>query len=497
MPFKLFDNVKLSTTFNYRFVFRMIGHLCLLQVPLLMIATAISLYYKDSGLVPLYTTAGCMAVVGILLSVFGRNAKSYNAGRREGMLSVALSWFVVSLIGMLPYKLGGYVPTFADAFFETISGFTTTGATILPDIEALPRSILFWRSVTQWVGGIGIVVFVVALVPLMGGSASLLYNSETTGVLHERFLPRVGMMAKWVSIIYIFLSLLCILLLWAGPMGLYDAVCHATTCISTGGFSPRNASIAAYDSRYVEGITTVFMLAGAINFTLFYFALRGKSGKLFKDVEVKAFLFIITTISILSTLWLYFKGIKSDFFEALRLSFYHIISVITTTGYVLEDYNQWMPFFGFLILFVTFIGGCAGSTSGGLKVIRFVILAKNLRNEFHKRTHPNAMLPVRISGQPIPGKVVHQVLAFFFAYLCLVMAGAMIVSMDGFNVSECISVALTSVSNTGPALGTFGPVDNFSPLSSLSKIVLSILMVMGRLEIFTVLTILHPSFWRH
>lgn len=496
MPQRIFDNPSFSRKFNYRYVAKMMGFLCMMQVPFLFIAILISLYYHDAGLRPLEITAGLMAVVGLLLLFIGRNAKDYNAGRREGMLSVAVSWFVVSLIGMLPYLLGDFVPTFADAFFETISGFTTTGGTILTDIEALPRSILFWRSVTQWVGGIGIVVFVVALVPIMGGSASLLYNSETTGVTHERFLPRVGMMAKWVSLIYVGLSMLCVLLLWAGPMGLYDAVCHATTCISTGGFSPRNASIAAYDSFYIQVITVIFMLCGATNFSLLYFALRGRGAKLFTDVEFRAFLAIIGVLTLIASLFLFFKGVKPTLFEAVWGAFYHIVSIITSTGYVLDDYNNWYPFFSFVMLFAMFVGGCAGSTSGGLKVARFIILGKNLRNEFHKRTHPNAMLPVRIDGHPIPGKVVHQVLAFFFAYLCLMMIGAVIVSMDGFTVEESISAALTSISNTGPGIGTFGPVNNFASLSSHSKILLSVIMVMGRLEIFTVLTIILPSFWR-
>lgn len=496
MPLRIFDNPTFSRKFNHRYVAKMIGFLCTLQVPFLLIAIFLSLYYKDAGLRPLEITAGVMTVVGLVLLILGRNAKEYNSGRREGMLSVAMSWFIVSAIGMLPYYLGGFVPSLADAFFETISGFTTTGATILSDIESLPPSILFWRSITQWVGGIGIVVFVVAIIPIMGGSASLLYNSETTGVTHERFLPRVGMMAKWVSIIYVSLSVLCVLLLWAGPMELYDAVCHAATCISTGGFSPRNASIAAYDSFYTEAVTVVFMLTGATNFSLLYFALRRQPGKLFHDVELRVFFGIIATVSFIASLFLYLKGIKSDYFEALWEAFYHIVSTITTTGYVTEDYNLWFSFFSFLILFVTFIGGCAGSTSGGLKVARFIILSKNLRNEFQKRTHPNAMLPVRIAGHPIPGKVVHQVLAFFFAYLCLMMIGAVIVSMDGFSVEESISAALASISNTGPGLGSFGPVNNFAALSAHSKVLLSIIMVMGRLEIFTVLTIVLPGFWR-
>lgn len=472
------------------------GFLCTLQVPFLFVAMLLSLYYTDQGLKPLGITMILMIIVGVGLLILGRNAKDYNAGRREGMLSVALSWFVVSLVGMLPYVLGGFVPTVADAFFETISGYTTTGATILIDIEALPPSILFWRSVTQWVGGIGIVVFIVALVPIMGGSASLLYNSETTGVTHERFLPRVGMMAKWVSFIYVALSILCAGLLWAGPMELYDAVCHATTCISTGGFSPRNSSIAAYDSFYTQVVTVVFMLLGATNFSLFYFALRGRSEKLFKDIEVRAFLGIIGILTLWGSLFLFIKGIKGNFGESLWSSFYHIVSIITSTGYILEDYNAWLPFFSFIILFATFIGGCAGSTAGGLKVARFIILVKNLRNEFQKRIHPNAMLPVRIEGHPIPGKVVHQVLAFFFAYLWLMVIGATAVSLDGFSIEESLSAALTSISNTGPGVGAFGPVNNFAALSSHSKVLLSILMVMGRLEIFTVLTILLPGFWR-
>lgn len=491
------DRSALIPIFNYHFVCMMLGRLCLLQIPFLLLSIAVSFYYNDGGLQPLFSSAGIMLGIGLLFLLAGRSPDCYNAGRREGMLSVTLSWLVVSLIGMLPYKLGGYVPSVADAFFEAISGFTTTGATIFSSIESLPRSILLWRSITQWEGGIGIVVFAVAILPILGGTASQLFVSETTGVTHERFTPRSGTMAKWLYGIYFFLTLLCILLFWVGPMSLYDAVCHGLTCISTGGFSTKNASLAAFDSRYIEGIAALFMFLGSTNFALLFYALRKKHYRFWEDTELRWYIALILTLTLLSAFWLLSRSIYPSFGSAFHISLVQIVSLISTTGYTVADYDWWLSFFGFIACFSMFVAGCAGSTSGGLKVIRFVILIKNLGNEFRKRVHPNAVLPVRIDGHPIQGKVVHQVLAFFFAYLALMIFGAVIVSLEGYSLSDTLSVAIASISNSGPALGSLGPTEDLGALSSLSKVTLSLLMVLGRLEIFTVLTIFHPSFWKH
>lgn len=489
----------MSRSLNYRFVSAVIGVLCLLQVLFLTMSLAVSLYYKDGGLIPILITMGMMLLCGSVLFIVGHKSDEYHTGRRESMMTVTLSWVVVSLIGLLPYYIGGYVPTFADAFFETISGFTTTGATVLSDVESLPASILLWRAITQWEGGIGIIVFMVALIPMTGENASLVFNSETPGVTHERFTPRIGVMAKWLIGLYIVGTALATLLLWAGPMGLFDALCHAFTCISTGGFSTRNASLAWWNSGYTETVASVFMLIGATSFTLLYFAIARKDPKrLFKDSEYKWFLSLILIFAIASTIVLYANGIYgSDFLVTLRKATVQIISLITTTGYALDDYNTWGSFFAIIATLAMFIAGCSGSTSGGLKVARLEVMVKSLGVELRKRTHPNAVIPVRVSGRAIDSDIVQQVMTFAFAYSGLIIIGALALSIEGYGFLESIVASTSCVSNSGGSLGEIGPTVGFGQVSDANKILLSLLMVMGRLEIFTFLTILHPSFWRN
>ncbi len=484
--------------FNYKFVATVMGILCLLQLFFLLIAAGVSHYYHDEGMTSILYTIGMDAVLGVLLFVIGRGFKEYDTGRREGMVTVSLSWFVISLLGMMPYWIGGFIPCFADAYFEAVSGFTTTGGTILSDIEALPKSILFWRSITQWIGGIGIIVFLVALIPLSGENASVVYDHETSGVTHDRFVPRIGVMAKWTMLIYCIFTIICVLLLWTGPLSLYDSVCHAVTCISTGGFSPYNNSIATFGSRYTNIVLTCFMFIGGTSFTLLYFAIVKKQPKkLLLDSEFKWYVSIILLVSLASALWLYFGGYYSSFLKALEHAAFQVVSLFTTTGYMIQDYNFWGGPFWVMALFLMFVAGCSGSTSGGLKVIRFNILTKNLLNEFTRRTHPQAVVPLRYNGNVIKDKVVTQVYNFFYAYLTLIIIATFSISLEGFSFTDSVSAAVASISNSGPGLSAFGPMSNFSVLSDFNTLLLSVLMVVGRLEIFTVLTVLHRSFWRN
>ena len=486
-------------SFNYRFVCTVIGVLCLIQAGALLSAVAVSLYYYDAGVTPLSLTAAVMAFVGGTLMFVGRRSGELETGRRESLMTVTLSWFVVSLIGMLPYYLSGAVPTLADAFFETISGYTTTGASILSRVEDVPRSLLFWRSITQWEGGIGIVVFLVALVPMTGESATMVYNSETTGVTHDRFLPRVGTMAKWMMIIYLSLTVLCVVLFILGPMELFDAVCHAFTCISTGGFSTRSSSLAYWHSDIVNWVASVFMFIGAINFTLIYFAFAKRDfSQVYKDSEFKWFLGLTLVLSVFATVGLLLQG---PTYQSLRrtisMAVTQVISLITTTGYAVGDYNYWGPLFFVVITVAMFIAGCTGSTSGGLKVVRFEILLKSLSNELLRRTHPNAIRTVRVGGRALNNDVVLSTMNFFVAYLSLIVFGAVCVAIDGYDLKESIVAAVSCVSNSGGSLGEIGPMVGFGALSGTTKVILSFLMVMGRLEIFTILSILHPGFWKN
>ena len=481
---------------NIRFIIKMLGMMFILETLFMLAATAVAFLYEGNDFYPLLQSSGIMFGTGVLFMLIGLRANEHTAGRREGMLTVTLTWALFSLLGMLPFYLGGYIDNVTDAYFETMSGFTTTGSTILTDIEALPHGILFWRSLTQWQGGIGMIVFTVALMPIIGGGATQMFNAETPGITHERFRPRVTQVAKRLWGVYLFLTIILIGLLWAGPMDLYDAVNHALTCISTGGYSTKNASIAYWDSAYIEYIITIFMFIGATNITLIYFFFNGRPKKLFADEETRWFFWFVLIITAISTVWIMYKGIVDDFGTAFRQTVFQVVTLVSTCGFATVDYIPWGPFFWLLALVLMVVCGCAGSTCGGLKMGRFVILTKNLFNEFKKQTHPHAIIPVRMNGHAVSGDIVHRVLAFAFAYIALIFVSFMVLMIDGVGFEETIGATISSISNVGPGLGSLVPVGNYADVPVVSKWFLSFLMMVGRLEIFTVLTILLPGFWK-
>ena len=441
--------------------------MCILETLFMLMATVVAFLYKGGDFYPLLISSGILFGVGISLYAIGFRANEYTAGRREGMLTVTLTWLLLSLLGMLPFYLGGYIDNITDAFFETMSGFTTTGSTILTDIEALPK-----------------------------GGATQMFNAETPGITHERFRPRVTQVAKRLWGVYVFLTVLLIGLLWIGPMNLYDAVNHALTAISTGGYSTKNASIAYWHSAYIEYVITIFMFIGATNITLIYFCLNGNIKKLFFDEEFRWFFWFVLIMTGITTGWIMYHGFFTDFPTAFRQAAFQVVTLVSTCGFATENYIPWGPFFWMIALILMFICGCAGSTCGGLKMGRFVILSKNLFNEFKKQTHPHAIIPVRMDSHIVSGEVVHRVLAFAFAYMSLIVLSCAVLMLDGLGFEESIGAAVSAISNVGPGLGKLGPVDNFSEVPVVSKWFLSLLMMTGRLEIFTVLTLLVPGFWK-
>ena len=470
--------------------------MCILETVFMSLATVVAFLYKGNDFYPLLISSGIIFLTGVLLYVVGFRANEYMTGRREGMLTVTLTWTLLSFLGMLPFYLGGYVDNITDAFFETMSGFTTTGSTILTDIEALPKGILFWRSLTQWQGGMGMIVFTVALMPILGGGATMMFDAETTGITHERFRPRVTQVAKRLWGVYLFLTLVLVLLLWAGPMNLYDAVNHAMTAISTGGYSTKNASIAYWNSAYIEYVISLFMLIGATNITLIYFCLNGNVKKLCRDEEFRWFFWFVWIMIGITTAWVLYTGFATDFSSAFRKATFQVSTLVSTCGFATENYIPWGPFFWSIALILMFICGCAGSTCGGLKMGRFAILSKSLFNAFKKQTHPHAIIPVRMDTHIVSGDVVLRVLAFAFAYVVLIVISRLVLMLDGLGFEESIGAVVSAISNVGPGLGKLGPVDNFSEVPVVSKWFLSFLMMTGRLEIFTVLTLLVPGFWK-
>lgn len=479
---------------NYKFITRVVGLMCMFEVIVFILCLGIAVIYNED-IMPTLISSAAFALVGGLLYALSRRYSAQHVGPREGMLTVTLTWLTLSLIGTLPFMLSGSITSFIDAFFETISGFTTTGATIFVEVENLPKNILFWRSIIQWQGGIGIVVFTVAVLPLLGGGVSKLYDAETTGIIHDRFMPRITQVVKRIFVIYMILTSSLVLLLWLGPMNLYDSVCHAFTCVSTGGFSTRNDSIASFNSPYAEYLLSFYMFLGSLSLTLLYFAiLARKPLKLIKDEEAQWYVGFLVVCTVGTTLWLYYHNDYPTFESNFRHALFQVCTLFSSTGYLTANIELWRPFFWSLAIAMMAINGCAGSTCGGLKTGRFVILMKNLGNEFTKRVKPNQVVQVTLKKKVISISIVHQVLAFTFLYFSIIIGGSMLLMLDDCSFSESISATTSAISNSGPALGAF--TANFATAGTFSKLVLCFVMLAGRLEVFTVITLLTPAFWR-
>ncbi|MDR0538647.1 MAG: TrkH family potassium uptake protein [Tannerellaceae bacterium] len=491
---------------NIRFILKMLGTMFLIETIFMLLASLVALHYGDGDLPPFLISSAILFTVGATFFTLGRKADEHSAGYREGMLVVTLTWASLSFLGMLPFYIGGYISSIPDAYFETMSGYTTTGASILTDIESLPHGILFWRSLLQWQGGIGVVVFTVALLPLFGGGASQMFEAETTGtgIGHERFRPRVTQVAKRLSGVYFILTAVIALLLWLGPMNLFDAINHGLTTVSTGGYSTKNNSIAHWDSAYIEYIEILFMFVGSINVTLLYFLiLKASPHKILHDEELRSFTLLILAAAAITTLWLLAHrspGAPLDWAtieSAIRRGTFQVMAISSSSGFMTDDYLPWGAFFWMLVLILMFIGGCSGSTSGGFKAGRFVIVSKHLSNVFNKQMHPNAILHVRMSGHVITADNVHRCLAFAFIYIALIMLGSLALAFNGATFDEALAASVSAISNIGPGLGRQGPASNYADMPAASKWILSFLMMTGRLELFTVLTLLQPRFWKN
>lgn len=470
------------------------GFLLIIESILLMISAVVSFYHHEISGDAFLISASITIVVGVAFHLIGAEAREQFIGKREGFLVVSLSWVILSAFGMLPFLFSGVIPKVSDAYFETMSGFTTTGTTILSDINSVPLGLLFWRSLTQWVGGLGIVVFALAVLPIIGGNASFLFDAETTGITRERFQPRVTQVAKRLIVTYIAITSLLICLLWLGPMNLFDAVCHAMSTASTGGFSTKQNSIAHWNSSYIEYIICIFMVVGGINFSLIYYLFKGKPKKLFEDEELRWYLFIYILFTIVIMLGLIYSGKINVAEHAFRTSLFQVTSAITTTGFSTADFTSWGPFYMFLIYCLMMICACAGSTSGGIKVVRIVVLFKNAVNEFKRQVHPNAILPVRINNEVLQVDIVTKILAFIFLYLLILFISFVVLSFTGISFEDSITASLSCMGNVG--LGSIANSGHFADISDTAKWYLSFLMLTGRLELFTILSLFMPAFWR-
>ena len=478
---------------SYRFIAHLTGLLLAFESMLLLACCCVSMIYGERDLMSFVISfAVCLSVSAILL-IYGRRKKCAMS-RNEGYIVVALSWVFFSVFGMVPYLWGGFIPNITDAFFETMSGFTTTGATILDNIESMPHGILFWRSLTQWIGGLGIVCFTIVLLPGFGASSQMLYLSEATGVTHNKLCPKTRVMARYIFMVYILLTAVESALLMAGGMGLFDAVCHSMTTTATGGFSTKQASIAYWHSPYIEYVVSLFMLLSAINFSLYIVACKSKWKQLRKNTELKWFACSVGLLTLVISVVLFLNngyGVE----EAFRKSLFQVATCHTSCGFATDDYNLWPPFTWMLLIFAMLSGGCTGSTSGGIKNLRMIIVSHCIRNQFRQILHPRAVLPIK-AGSMLDNKLVTMVLVFIAAYMSVAFIGWTLLMAFGVGFTESMSTVISAMGNVGPGLGSFGPAFSWAALPDGAKWILSSLMLIGRLEIFGFLLIFYRATWR-
>ena len=481
--------------FHPKIILRIVGILLFIEAAFLLGSVGVSLFYAEDTVRPLLYSAGIIASVALLLVTFCKGGERA-ISRKDGYVVVSLCWIVFSLFGTLPYILTDSIPSFTDAFYETMSGFTTTGATILQDIEALPKSILFWRMMTHWVGGLGIVFFTVAVFPIFGLNDMNLFSAESVGPIRAKLHPRISVTARWILTIYMALTVICTVSLRIAGMGWFDAVCHAMSTIATGGFSTKQASIAAFNSPVIENVITFFMFVSGVNLSLLYLAIfKARPMTLFRDTEFKTYFSIAAGFSVVVGVGLFFTS-DMGVAEALRVSLFQVVSLQTTTGFATANYAVWMPLLWLLLCALMFIGACSGSTSGAMKCARISILFKVMWNEFKRIVHPNAVIPVRMTGRIIPTAVQSAILAYTVIYIFMLVLGLFVNMAFGVDFLDAFSLSVASVGNVGPALGNYGPMDSFATLPAVVKWFSAFQMLVGRLEFFAVLLLLTPVFWR-
>ncbi len=477
-------------------VLRVLSLICLVVSFAMIPSLCIAVYDRSRDSVAFAVSMLAGGGLSFLLSWPGRKSSDVSMGIREGVGVTGFSWITASVLGALPYWLSGAVPGYTDAFFETMSGFTTTGATIMTDIESLPRGILLWRSLTHWMGGMGIIVLSLAVLPFLGVGGMEMYKAEVPGVTAEKVTPRLHQTAMRLWGVYVFLTLFETVLLMFGGMSLFDAFAHSCSTIATGGFSTKNASIAYFTSPYIQWVIVIFMFASGVNFSLYFLLPSKKFREFIADEELRAYFGITVTAAVAMSFALYFSGMFTGIEHTLRRTFFNVISVMTTTGFVIEDYNLWPEFTKFLFVLLMFIGASGGSTGGGCKVSRFQILGRQLGTEVRKLLHPRAVITSRYNGKPIAKSTMDSAGAFFVLYMSILMLSTLITTSFGIELLTSFTGVLTCLSNVGPGLNLLGPVENFAWLPSAVKWLFSFCMLAGRLELFAVLLLFLPGTYK-
>ena len=480
---------------KYKLIFLGIGVLLMIEALFLFLSSIVSLLYKSNDLQSLLMSGFITFSVGGILYLLFRKTEQ-KASNREAFIIVSLCWFVLSFFGALPFVFSEMNVSLVDSFFETMSGLTTTGATVFNNIESFPKGLLFWRSILQWLGGMGIIVLSMALISFVKTGGLQLFNAEAPILSTEKIHPRINIMARILWLMYLGLTVIQTILLYFGGMSIFDAVCHSLTTISSGGFSTKQNNIAAFQSGYIQYVIIIFMFIAGTNFNLIYFGITGQFRKILKNTEFKFYTLIIVLFTILIGFGLYcYMSFSIE--KSFRNSLFQVVSILTTTGFASSDYLKWTPtVLSTLLLVLMFIGASTGSTSGGIKAIRVHILFRNIFVEFKRIIHPRAVLPLRYNKHSVSQQIINNIMAFIALYLITILFGTIVMQFAGMDIMSAFGTVVASLGNIGTGTGSVGPIDTFSHINNFGKIFLSFLMMLGRLELFTVLIIFTKTFWK-
>jgi len=478
---------------NYRMIFKSLGSVLCIEAACMVPSLLVSIIYGQGDTVAFLVSIFMLTLLGLGLRLIKTTTNDIYA--RDGFAIVALGWLLVSIFGAMPFYISGAVPSVMDALFESASAFSTTGASVIREIEGLPKGVIFWRSFAHWMGGMGVLVLMIAILPSIKANTLHIMKAETPGPTPEKLVPKIGQAAQIMYIIYIVMTAIEVVFLLAGGMPLYDSLIHAFGTASTGGFSSRNASVGAYGSAYIETIITIFMLMFGVNFSMYYAILKGNIKTILRDEELRFYLGTVLAAIILIVLNTY-GTVYQSIGEAVRFTSFQVGSVITTTGYATADFTLWPVFSQCLLVLLMFMGASAGSTAGGIKCIRIMVLFKIIRREIIKIIHPRSVQTVKFNGRVVEEETLSGIMAFFFVYTAVFTASVILVSLDNKDIVTTATAVIACISNIGPGLGSVGPAGNFADFSIISKAVLSLCMIIGRLEIYPILLLFAPTFWK-
>ena len=480
---------------NFRMIAYHLGMILRIEGLLMAVPTLVGFVYKEQHAANAFvaTMTMCQLIGAVGISREPENKRIYG---REGFVVAALSWIVMSIFGAIPYYLSGAIPSFIDAFFETVSGFTTTGASILLNIEHLPNCILFWRCFTHWIGGMGILIFMIAIMPSGDDRTMYLMKAEAPGPLVSKLVPKAKATAKIMYEIYVALTLLEILLLHLGGMSWFDSIIHGISTAGTGGFSNKDASVAAFDSAYIQYVIAIFMILFSINFNLYYLMVIRQFKDVWRNEELRCFLFIVFGVTLIITINIFTQSYYTRIEEAFRHALFHVAAIMSTTGFVVVNYDQWPEFSKSILYCLMFLGACGSSTAGGIKISRFMLLLKIIWREVRRIVHPRSVNLIKLDGYRIEEDVIHGVASYLILYMFILLGSFVLISINGFDFTSNMTAVTTCLSNVGPGLNLAGPTENLAFFSPFSKLVLCMDMLLGRLEFFPMMMLFAPSIWR-